>query len=214
MHKNLRDIRLDYQKSELTEKMARVNPFEQFDVWMTEVLQSVQPEPTAMCLSTIGENGYPQSRMVLLKDYDDNGLVFYTNYESQKGRAIIRDSKISLTFFWAILERQVRIEGIASKLSDAESDQYFASRPRESQLSAIVSKQSRFLSSREEILSAYANLEKGFQGKPISRPSYWGGYRIIPHRFEFWQGRPGRLHDRLLYTLHDFRKWERVRLAP
>lgn len=214
MHKNISDIRLNYQKSELTEEMIRTNPFEQFDLWMKEVLHSNQPEPTAMCLSTIGENGYPQSRMVLLKDYDNKGLVFYSNYESQKGRAIVLNPKVSLTFFWAIMERQVRIEGIASKLSEAESDQYFASRPRESQLSAIVSKQSTLLLSREEILLNYGTLEKKSQGKTISRPAYWGGYRITPNRFEFWQGRPSRLHDRFLYVFMSSGQWERFRLAP
>lgn len=209
----LESIRKEYKFAELSENHININPFKQFEIWMNEALHAKINEPTAMSVSTLGNDGFPQSRIVLLKDYSENGFVFFTNYHSQKGNAIAEQPKVSLLFFWPELERQIRISGIAQKTASEVSDRYFASRPIGSQLSAMVSGQSKKIPSRKFLEDKLDQLKSELANESPKRPENWGGFRVIPVKFEFWQGRENRLHDRILFEKEN-NKWIISRLAP
>jgi pyridoxamine 5'-phosphate oxidase len=209
----LADLRKEYKFSSLNEKDLPNDPFLLLHSWITQAVESKVEEPSAMILSTAGKDHRPASRVVLLKGLENEGLVFFTNYLSRKARAIHANPEISLLFFWPQLERQIRVEGIATKLSDAASDEYFASRPRLSQLGAWASSQSSVIPSREFLETNFKELEKRWANKKITRPPAWGGYHVTPDYYEFWQGRPGRMHDRIAYTMKK-NTWEMARLAP
>lgn len=215
MQQDLSNYRKSYEKSSLTEDTVKANPLEQFQKWFYEVEASGGPdEPNAMTLSTIGSDGYPKSRVVLMKKYTHEGFIFYTNYHSEKGKAIDTNPMVCISFFWANLERQVIIKGKAEKIAENLSDGYFESRPIGSQLGAIVSNQSEVVASREVLEKDLKELEASLEGKEITRPKHWGGYLVKPVSIEFWQGRPNRLHDRLRYTLQEDYDWKIERLAP
>jgi pyridoxamine 5'-phosphate oxidase len=207
------EIRKDYSLKSLDVDHVTHEPLHQFRIWFGEAVDSEIPEVNAMCLSTIGTDGYPNSRIVLLKELD-HGFVFFTNYQSEKGREISAQPKASITFFWAELERQVRIVGDLEKVSPQESDSYFLSRPIGSQIGAWTSPQSQEISSREELNHLQKAVEERFAKEAISRPPHWGGYRLLPFKVEFWQGRPSRLHDRINYQKQDDGSWKISRLAP
>lgn len=207
-------IRKEYRQRALLEEEADIHAIRQFDRWWEEAVKSQIEEVNAMTLATTDHAGIPQARMVLLKGYDNEGFIFYTNYQSQKAHNIEAHPHAGLVFFWKELERQVRIVGTVSKVSATESDMYFESRPEESQLGALASNQSTAIPSRAELEKRIEELRKECAGKKISRPAYWGGYRVKPLSIEFWQGRPGRLHDRLLYTLQENGNWRIERLMP
>jgi len=212
MNHKIANIRSDYTLKGLHESDLDANPLLQFSKWFEEALAAGLEEPNAMVLGTI-HHQFPTSRIVLLKDLD-TGFKFFTNYMSSKGRDIEKNPRVSLTFFWKELERQVRIEGIAEKTSEEESDEYFQTRPRGSQIGAWVSKQSSVIESREVLEKATQELEEKFAGVPVTRPEHWGGYRVIPQYLEFWQGRPSRLHDRLAYIKVNEDYWKIERLSP
>jgi pyridoxamine 5'-phosphate oxidase len=209
----LADIRKDYTLKSLEIQDVGSDPLQQFRQWMEEAIQAEALEVNAMCLSTISKDGFPNSRIVLLKELD-HGFVFFTNYESSKGKELAASPKASLTFFWPEIERQVRVVGTIGKISEKESDTYFFSRPISSQIGAWASPQSQEISDRTVIEDFQKRLEEEFKLNPIQRPAHWGGYRLIPHRIEFWQGRPSRLHDRISYELEGGTNWKKVRLAP
>lgn len=212
---NLEDYRKTYEKSALLRDDLDANPFQQFRTWFTEVDESGNiDEANAMTVSTLGLDGFPKSRVVLLKSYDANGFVFYTNYESEKGKAIQAYNKVCLSFFWPHAERQIIIKGEVHKLSEDDSDRYFYSRPKGSQLGAIVSPQSQEVENRSVLENRLNTLEKEYKDKDIKRPENWGGFCVSPVSFEFWQGRPNRLHDRFVYELQDDLDWNIKRLAP
>lgn len=214
MSQNLGDYRKSYDKNSLTKDESHQDPFKQFEKWFEEVEHSDGVEEVnAMTVSTIGLDGYPKSRVVLLKNYDENGFVFYTNYDSEKGKAITSNPHICLSFFWPNLERQVIIKGKAKKVSEEQSVSYFKSRPQGSQLGALVSPQSEVIPDREYLANKLKDLEKEYQDKEVPKPKNWGGFIVDPHEFEFWQGRPNRLHDRIRYS-GDRDNWKRERLAP
>ncbi len=214
MQKDLGNYRKTYEKSELSEKSVTDNPMELFQKWFyeTEASEGVD-EPNAMTISTIGLDGFPKSRIVLLKKYTHEGFIFYTNYNSEKGKAIANNPNVCLSFFWPNMERQIIIKGVVEKIPENLSDGYFDSRPDGSKLGALVSNQSEVISSREEIEGRLKELENKYQGKEIQRPSHWGGYIVKPISMEFWQGRPNRLHDRIRFTLENI-DWKIERLAP
>lgn len=215
MQKDLGSYRKSYEKSELEEASISNNPLEVFQKWFYEVEASEGvDEPNAMTVSTIGLDGYPKSRVVLLKKFTYEGFIFYTNYKSEKGRAIAKNPNLCLSFFWPSLERQVIIKGKAEKLAENLSDGYFESRPRGSQLGAVVSEQSEPIASREALEDKLKWLEKESEGKEIERPKHWGGFLVRPISIEFWQGRPNRLHDRILFTLTKNLDWNIKRLQP
>lgn len=215
MQKDLGNYRKSYEKSELNEATISDNPLEVFQKWFHEVESSDGvDEPNAMTVSTIGLDGFPKSRVVLLKKLTYEGFIFYTNYESEKGRAILENPNVCISFFWPNLERQVIIKGEAEKIAENLSDGYFESRPRGSQLGALVSEQSQPVASREVLETKLKTLEKKFDGKEIERPKFWGGFIVKPVSIEFWQGRPNRLHDRILFTLTPEMDWKKQRLQP
>jgi pyridoxamine 5'-phosphate oxidase len=206
-------MKREYGKGGLSEETSSPDPFELFQVWFADTLKARLLDPNAMTLSTLGLDGRPAVRTVLLKGFDEKGFVFFTNYESQKGRELARKSTAGLLFYWPTLARQVRVDGRAVRVSARESDEYFHSRPRGSQISAWVSRQSQRVPDREYLENKTVEFEKRFKGKTVARPPYWGGYRLVPDRFEFWSGKPNRLHDRLRYVLQG-RRWLRERLSP
>lgn len=211
---NLYDYRKDYKRGTLSRNDASENPISQFDKWMKDAISShIVAEPNAMTLVTATRDGKPSARVVLLKSFNEKGFVFFTNYDSRKAIELIENPHSAIVFDWHVMERQVRIEGIANKISEEESDKYFFSRPRDSQLGAWVSPQSNFIDGREELVTRQAKIESEFKDKPITRPSHWGGFVIQPHTIEFWQGRQSRLHDRLIYIKTED-EWILRRLAP
>ncbi|GAA4299611.1 pyridoxamine 5'-phosphate oxidase [Aestuariibaculum suncheonense] len=215
MEKDLSNYRKSYEKGELLLQDAPENPMELFQKWFYEVDQFfVQDETNAMTVSTIGLDGFPKSRVVLLKRYTYEGFIFYTNYNSEKGKAIAYNPNVCLSFFWHGAERQVIIKGKAEKIAENLSDGYFESRPRGSQLGAIASNQSDVIESREALENKLHALEQELEGKEIVRPKHWGGYIVKPVEIEFWQGRANRLHDRIRYALQPDYNWKIDRLSP
>ncbi|WP_299163436.1 pyridoxamine 5'-phosphate oxidase [uncultured Eudoraea sp.] len=215
MHRDLGNHRKSYNKSALTEQSISDNPMELFQKWYYEVeAADGLDETNAMSVSTLGLDGFPKSRMVLLKKYTFEGFIFYSNYQSEKGKAIEANPRVCLSFFWPNLERQVIIKGTAEKLAQNLSDGYFESRPEGSKLGAIVSDQSSVIESREVLEIELKKLEEKYKGKEIERPDYWGGYLVRPVSIEFWQGRDNRLHDRIRYSLQADFDWKIERLAP
>ena len=212
--KNISDIRKDYKLETLNENDTDQDAIRQFEKWWNQARESNIDEVNAMTLSTVGKNNKPSSRIVLLKGFNENGFVFYTNYESHKSVDIRSNPNVSLVFFWKELERQVRIEGTAGRVSDEESDAYFNSRPEHSKIGAWASPQSNVIASREALEKNEAAFILKFEGKTITRPPHWGGYIIKPVCIELWQGRPGRLHDRICYSLVEENVWKKERLAP
>jgi len=201
-------------KRPLDEKAVDPDPIRQFALWFDDAQSSSMPLPNAMVVATAGNSGKPSARVMLLKDFDDRGFVFYTNYRSRKARELEYNNSAALVLYWPDLVRQVRIEGTLEKISAEESDRYFQTRPRDSQLGALASNQSEVIASRAELDRKYEELVKQYAGKPIPRPTYWGGYRLKPTCIEFWQGRPARLHDRVVYERKSGDQWEIKRLAP
>jgi pyridoxamine 5'-phosphate oxidase len=210
----LEDLRADYRREELDEANCQTNPFSQFHKWFLEAQAAELKEPNAMSLATTTLTGVPSSRIVLLKEASENGFVFYTSYTSRKGRDLENNPNCAATFFWAELERQVRIEGRAERVTKEKSEAYFRKRPKGSRLGAVVSNQSAVLASRRPLIEGLAALEEEYaETNEIPMPAYWGGYSILPNSIEFWQGRPNRLHDRLLY-LREGETWRIERLSP
>lgn len=212
--KNLSDMRKEYARPELSETTIDPNPFEQFALWFEEASASDFEEPNAMALATVDARGIPSIRMVLLKNFDERGFVFFTNYNSKKGKDLSQNSRAALLFWWDKLDRQVRIEGETEKISEEESSEYFRTRPRGSQLGARASDQSNVLPGRKELELRLEKLAKEYAGKDIPRPPHWGGYRVKPGEFQFWQGRENRLHDRLRYRKQAGGGWIIERLYP
>ena len=210
---NISHLRKDYTQSGINRKQLSSNPFSQFEKWFEQAKQAQINEVNAMSLSTATKQGLPSSRTVLLKIFDDKGFVFFTNYNSQKAQEIKENAHVALLFPWIDLERQVRITGVAEKISTKESFAYFRSRPKGSQLGAWISPQSQIIESRDFLKAKLAEMKSKFSSGSIPLPNAWGGYRVIPSQFEFWQGRSSRLHDRFVYSLHD-EKWQINRLAP
>lgn len=211
---DLSGFREEYLKDTLHRRDLADSPFEQFDTWFRQALTAKIPEPNAMSLATCAPNGRPSLRTVLLKYYDDHGYVFFTNYESRKGREMAGNPEVCMLLPWVVLERQIIIYGRAEKISRAESLKYFLTRPRESQLGAWVSHQSTVISGRKLLMMKLQELKRKFSEGEVPLPSFWGGFRIVPHHMEFWQGGQGRVHDRFLYTLMDDGSWNIERLQP
>jgi pyridoxamine 5'-phosphate oxidase len=206
-------IRRDYSQNELGEDTVNSNPFLQFKTWFDEAIESkLFADVNAMALSSINSENKPSSRIVLLKQFDENGFVFFTNYESRKSNDMIANPNVSLLFFWDKLERQIRIEGTVEKTTIQESDDYFYSRPKESQIGAWASKQSKEIT-KDELQKKFEEYQTIYADKQVKRPEYWGGFRVIPSYFEFWQGRPSRLHDRIVYEKNES-FWNIFRLQP
>ena len=208
------DKRINYSKGIIDPKIIDKNPYDVFLKWIKDAINSnLIEEPNAMNVSTIEDDGYPRSRIVLLKDLSNNGLTFYTNYNSNKGKSINKNNKVCVSFFWPPLERQVIIKGKAKRISSDISKKYFYSRPRESQIAALISPQSKIIPNRNFLNKSIKSVDEKYKGKKIPMPDHWGGFIIKPFEIEFWQGRPDRLHDRILFKLFNGR-WESNRLAP
>lgn len=210
---SIADLRKDYSRASLSEADAHPDPVEQFSKWFHEAITAQVPEANAMSVSTATADGRPSSRILLIKDFDRRGFTFFTNYESRKGRELDSNPYAALLFYWIELERQVRIEGRVERISDAENDAYYNSRPVKSRLGAIASAQSRPVASREVLEARVREVEKQYGDHPV-RPPHWGGYRLVPDYVEFWQGRPSRLHDRIAYTRQADGSWQLQRLQP
>jgi pyridoxamine 5'-phosphate oxidase len=209
---NIADLRKSYEKAELSEDASEANPLKQFERWLNEAIQSEVPEPNAMTVATVASNMRPSTRVVLIKGYDERGIVWYTNYDSRKGRELAGNPFAALQFHWVELERVVRIEGRMEKVSDEESDTYFHSRPLDSRIGAWASPQSQVIDGRTVLVTNAAKYAAQFMLNP-PRPPHWGGYRLVPDEWQFWQGHKSRLHDRLRYRLNEG-AWLRERLAP
>ncbi|GHC63563.1 pyridoxamine 5'-phosphate oxidase [Ulvibacter litoralis] len=214
MKDNLHQYRKSYEKGALSEETVSQNPFQQFRTWYYETKEAGGvDEVNAMTLTTIDLQGFPKGRVVLLKKYDELGFYFYTNYDSEKGKSIAENNKVSLSFFWPNMERQIIIKGVATRTSEADSTNYFHSRPKGSQLGAVVSQQSSKIENRTVLEERLKQLEIEYENKEVPKPENWGGYVVTPVSFEFWQGRPNRLHDRLKYELEEY-DWRMTRLQP
>ena len=210
----IQNLREDYLAASLSETDVETDPIKQFEKWFKQALEIKLPEPNAMTLSTATTNGRPSARIVLMKDFNKNGFVFFTNYLSRKGKEMAKNPVASLLFFWPGLERQVHIEGTIEKLSREDSEAYFHSRPKKSQIGALVSQQSQEITSREVLEQKQVELEAVYADKTVPKPAYWGGYILKPQQIEFWQGRTGRLHDRIMFKNAGKNSWKIVRLAP
>ncbi len=211
--KHIADIRKDYASRELNEEDCLADPLSQFALWLDEAIKSEVPEPTAMLVSTVSPEGRPAARVVLLKGVEDGHFVFFTNYESRKGQHLTANPVIALTFFWPELERQVNVEGRVERLPAAASDNYFASRPYKSRVGAWASEQSREIAGKHVVAGRFALFAAKY-AVHVPRPPHWGGFAVIPDRIEFWQGRPSRLHDRVVYRLQENGQWGKARLSP
>ncbi len=209
---DIKDYRTDYGKQELNRKDLPENPFKLFNSWLKEAMHIVKADANAFTLSTVDANAFPSSRVLLLKEANDKGFIFYTNYNSHKGHDLEVNPKVALNFFWRTLERQVRIQGVVEKVSEADSEAYFQSRPYKSRIGAWTSNQSSIIDSREILDERYLHFSKKFS-KHVPRPPHWGGYLVKPHKIEFWQGRSSRLHDRFVFIFYED-KWTAKRLAP
>lgn len=209
----LRNLRKNYQKSELTEETLITDPFKMFNEWLKTAIREEEAEPNAMILSTVDAKGNPDARVVLLKEMSNDGLVFFSNYNSKKGKQIASNPNVAAVFFWSKTERQVRIRGKVEKIAEELSEEYFQTRPKESKLGAWASPQSRIIDSRKTLEENYAMYEHLYESNEIKKPPHWGGYLIRPVSFEFWQGRTGRLHDRFEFCLSSD-EWVIHRLAP
>ena len=207
------DLRKSYERAELNESASHADPLKQFEQWLGEAIDAQVPEPNAMTLATVASDLRPSTRVVLIKAWDERGIVWFTNYDSRKGREIAGNPFAALQFHWVELERVVRIEGLVEKVSDEQSDAYFQSRPLDSRIGAWASPQSQVIPGRGVLVANAARFGAKFMMQP-PRPPHWGGYRLVPDRFEFWQGRRSRLHDRLRYLREDGGTWLRERLAP
>jgi pyridoxamine 5'-phosphate oxidase len=214
MAAKIADIRKNYSKKKLSEVKANPDPLKQFAKWWKQAGKSNLEEANAMTLATASSDGVPSARIVLLKDFSEKGFTFFTNYNSFKGQQLAENPKACLVFFWKELERQVRITGLVEKINEEASNEYFSSRPVDSQLGAIASPQSQVIESREWLNEKFVQTKKEFENSNIQRPANWGGYIVKPVIIEFWQGRPSRLHDRLQYTLQENGEWKVERLAP
>jgi len=213
--KDIGHLRKSYEKGDLTDALKNTSPIALFEEWFAAAEENpALEEANAMSIVTLGEDSFPKARIVLLKQFSAEGFVFYTNYTSQKGRAILAYPKVGITFFWPALERQVIIKGVAEKVSPAQSDAYFYSRPLGSQLGAIASDQSSEIDSQESLQECLKSLEEEYRLSSPKRPEHWGGFLVRPEQIEFWQGRPNRLHDRLEFSLTNSLTWECKRLAP